>query len=46
MQSLRVFLSCENLWTITGFSGMDPEMQTGVGYVTMRQFALGVNVTF
>lgn len=43
---VRVFASGENLWTITGFSGMDPEMRTGMGYVTMRQFAFGVNINF
>lgn len=46
MQNLRVFFSGENLFAITGFSGLDPEMRTSVGYSTMRQFALGVNVTF
>jgi len=25
---------------------MDPEMQTGMGYVTMRQLALGININF
>jgi TonB-linked SusC/RagA family outer membrane protein len=43
---VRLFVSAENLCTITGFSGMDPEMRTGMGYVTMRQVAFGVNVTF
>ena len=46
MQNLRVFFSGENLFAITRFSGLDPEMRTSVGYSTMRQFALGVNVTF
>jgi hypothetical protein len=43
---VRFFVSGENLWTITGFSGMDPEMRTGMGYVTMRQIAFGVNINF
>ena len=43
---LRVFASGENLLLFTGFSGQDPEMRKTVGYSTMRQFALGVNVTF
>jgi TonB-linked SusC/RagA family outer membrane protein len=43
---IRVFVTGENLCTITGFSGMDPEMRTGMGYVTMRQFAFGVNINF
>lgn len=47
MQKLRVYVSGENLFAITGFSGMDPEQRIGsIGYSTMRQFAFGVNVTF
>ena len=46
VQNARVFVSGENLLTITGFSGMDPEMRVGFQYVTMRQFAFGINVTF
>lgn len=45
-QNVRFFLSSENLLTITNFTGMDPEMQTGFGYVTLCQYAFGVNVTF
>jgi TonB-linked SusC/RagA family outer membrane protein len=43
---IRVFVTGENLCTITGFSGMDPEMRTGMGYVTLRQLAFGVNINF
>ncbi|MGV8090269.1 MAG: SusC/RagA family TonB-linked outer membrane protein [Mangrovibacterium sp.] len=46
VQNVRFFISGENLLTITKFTGMDPEMQTGFGYVTLRQYAFGVNVTF
>lgn len=46
MQKLRVFLTGENLFAITRFSGMDPEMRATAGYSTMRQFAGGVSVTF
>ena len=45
-QSIRVYFSGENLLTITSFPGLDPEMRSGEGYTTMRQFAFGVNVTF
>lgn len=45
-QNVRVYFSGENLWTITGFTGLDPEMAAGSGYTTMRQFAFGLNVTF
>ncbi|MDR1683678.1 MAG: TonB-dependent receptor [Candidatus Symbiothrix sp.] len=46
LSNLRLFVSGENLWTITDFPGMDPEMQTATGYVTMRQWAFGINVNF
>lgn len=46
VEKLRFYFSGENLFTITGFSGMDPEMRTTEGYSTMRQYAFGVNLTF
>lgn len=46
MSKVRIFASGENLFTITSFSGMDPEMRTGMGYVTMRQIAFGININF
>ncbi len=46
IEKLRVFATGENLFALTGFSGQDPEMRTTVGYSTMRQYAVGVNVTF
>ncbi|MBO9638711.1 MAG: TonB-dependent receptor [Siphonobacter aquaeclarae] len=42
----RVFVSGENLLMITAFPGLDPEIGGGVGYPTMKQYALGLNVTF
>ncbi len=45
-QNVRVFFSGENLLTITGYPGIDPEMRSSIGYLTYRQFAFGVNVTF
>ena len=46
VQRLRFFFSGENLLLITGFSGQDPEMRRTVGYSTMRQYAIGANITF
>lgn len=46
LENIRLFGSAENLVTFTKFKGMDPEMGTAVGYVLMRQMALGINVTF
>ena len=46
IKNLRVFATGENLFAITSFSGMDPEMRSTAGYSTMRQYALGLSVTF
>ncbi len=46
MQNVRLYASFENLCTITGFKGMDPEMRSGYGYAPMRTYAFGLNVTF
>lgn len=46
VNNIRVFATGENLFAITGFSGQDPEMRTTVGYSTMRQYAVGANVSF
>lgn len=45
-ESLRVYFSGENLWTITSFPGQDPELGSTPKYTSMKQFAFGVNVTF
>lgn len=50
LQSLRVYLSCQNLYTFTKYSGFDPEVGTsGVdlsNYPLTRTFSFGVNVKF
>lgn len=45
-QNIRVFFSGENLLTITRYPGVDPEMRASIGYLTYRQIAFGVNITF
>jgi hypothetical protein len=55
VQRFRVFVSGENLLTITGYEGFDPEIASG-GYTTMgidrgiypqaRTISFGANVTF
>lgn len=56
IQSLRLYLTGQNLLTITGYKGVDPEVDM-VGldnmgiersrfYPTSRSFIFGVNVTF
>ncbi len=48
--SLRVYASADNLFTITGYSGMDPEVGNhgldGGTYPMARVVSLGVNLTF
>lgn len=46
IQNARVYVSGENLLTITKFEGSDPERMVGDGYLPMRQYAIGVNITF
>lgn len=44
--NLRLFVSGENLLTITPFEGMDPEAQVWASYPTLKQYAFGFNLTF
>ncbi|MCD8177777.1 MAG: TonB-dependent receptor [Tannerellaceae bacterium] len=55
ISSLRLFVSAQNLFTITGYTGLDPEvgvdepLKMGVGtvrYPTPRTFLFGVNLQF
>ena len=45
-ERVRVYVSGENLFTITSFPGQDPEMGAKTNYPSLRQFAGGINVTF
>ena len=45
-ERVRVYLSGENLFTITSFPGQDPEMGATTNYPSLRQFAAGISVTF
>lgn len=46
MSRLRLYLAGENLLTLTRFPGLDPELGPNPNYPTMRQYSLGLNVTF
>ncbi len=55
IQNMRLFVTGENLFTITDYSGVDPELPSYDGrvvgvtttvYPTVRKFMFGVNVTF
>lgn len=51
VKSARLSLSCENLFTITEFSGVDPELgangaSVGAGYAIPRKYYFGLNLSF
>lgn len=45
VESLKVYVSVDNLFTITNFPGLDPEVAATVGYPTTHQYSLGVNIS-
>jgi hypothetical protein len=46
VENLRVYVSGENLLTITPFPGLDPEMRAGEGYSIPRTMSFGLSITF
>lgn len=46
VESLKVYTSIDNLFTITSFPGLDPEIASNVGYPSIRQYSVGLNVSF
>ena len=47
LSKLRVYCSIDNLFTITGFDGLDPEMITSQTYYPLTtNYSFGVNVSF
>lgn len=44
-EQIRFYVSFENLFTITSFPGLDPEMGGNTNYPVIRQIAFGINVT-
>lgn len=46
ISKFRVYLSGENLLTLTQFPGLDPEIGTAVTYPLIRQYAIGAQITF
>lgn len=45
IDKIRVYGSLENFFTFTNYKGIDPEVP-GLGYPTMRQVVIGLNVSF
>ena len=46
VSNLKLYASIDNLFTLTSFPGLDPEIPAGVGYPQLRQYSVGINVTF
>ena len=46
MDKLRLYVSGENLLTLTNYPGLDPEMGTSVTYPLMKQYAIGAQISF
>ena len=46
VENLKVYGSIDNLFTLTNFPGLDPEIAAGVGYPQLRQYSVGIHVTF
>lgn len=46
VENLKVYASIDNLFTITRFPGLDPEVGATVGYPTVRSYSVGLNISF
>lgn len=46
IESLKLYTSIDNLFTITDFPGLDPEIGANVGYPSLRQYSIGINLSF
>lgn len=46
VENLKIYTSIDNLFTITDFPGLDPEIGATVGYPSVRQYSIGVNISF
>ena len=45
VERLKVYLSVDNLFTITKFPGLDPELGPTIGYPTIKQYSIGLDIT-
>jgi TonB-linked SusC/RagA family outer membrane protein len=46
LENGRVFINCQNLFTITSFKGLDPESQSSINLPPLRVFTVGFQLTF
>ena len=42
---LKVYFSVDNLFTITRFPGLDPEVSAKVGYPALKQYSIGIDLS-
>lgn len=42
---LKVYVSVDNLFTITSFPGLDPEVGANVGYPAVKQYSIGLDIS-
>lgn len=46
LERIRIYGSLENFFTFTSFRGFDPELGGTLGYPTMKNVVVGINVSF
>lgn len=46
IQNFRVYLAAQNLFTITGYKGNDPETQNFYGVPTLKTISCGLQITY
>ncbi len=46
VENLKIYTSIDNLFTITKYPGLDPEVGASVGYPSVRQYSVGLNISF
>jgi hypothetical protein len=47
VSNIRVFLTGDNLFTITDYPGIDPEFSDNMDYyAVLRQYTVGINIKF
>ncbi|WP_410055262.1 TonB-dependent receptor [Parabacteroides johnsonii] len=46
ISNLRIYFSVDNLFTISGFDNLDPEVPYGTYYPLTKNYSFGVNVSF
>ena len=46
IDKLRIYATADNIFTITDYPGLDPEIGTSITYPLMKQYAIGIQLTF